>query len=74
MNSAYLDFIRIRFLMMLAYRVNYYSGIVDLCDQYRATTFCGKRFMACRRSWAGLHFANDDLCSRFLDGAGLLLQ
>ncbi|QHT63729.1 daunorubicin ABC transporter permease [Paenibacillus lycopersici] len=28
MNSAYLDLIRIRFLMMLAYRVNYYSGIV----------------------------------------------
>lgn len=28
MNSAYLELIRIRFLMMLAYRVNYYSGIV----------------------------------------------
>lgn len=28
MASAYLDFVRIRFLMMLAYRVNYYSGIV----------------------------------------------
>ena len=28
MTSAYLDFIRIRFLMMLAYRVNYYSGII----------------------------------------------
>ncbi|MFF2480157.1 ABC transporter permease [Paenibacillus sp. NPDC058071] len=28
MMSAYLDFIRIRFLTMLAYRVNYYSGIV----------------------------------------------
>ncbi|MFC4777971.1 ABC transporter permease [Paenibacillus sp. GCM10023252] len=28
MRSAYLDFIRIRFIMMLAYRVNYYSGIV----------------------------------------------
>ncbi|MBW7454969.1 ABC transporter permease [Paenibacillus sepulcri] len=28
MGSAYLDLIRIRFLMMLAYRVNYYSGIV----------------------------------------------
>lgn len=28
MNSAYLDIIRIRFLMMLAYRVNYYSGII----------------------------------------------
>ncbi|GGD87832.1 ABC transporter permease [Paenibacillus nasutitermitis] len=28
MTSAYLDLIRIRFLMMLAYRVNYYSGIV----------------------------------------------
>jgi ABC-2 type transport system permease protein len=26
--SAYVDFIRIRFLTMLAYRVNYYSGIV----------------------------------------------
>jgi len=26
--SAYLEFIRIRFLTMLAYRVNYYSGIV----------------------------------------------
>ena len=28
MNSAYIDLIRIRFLMMLAYRVNYYSGII----------------------------------------------
>ncbi len=28
MMSMYLDFVRIRFLMMLAYRVNYYSGIV----------------------------------------------
>lgn len=28
MFSAYFDLIRIRFLMMLAYRVNYYSGIV----------------------------------------------
>ncbi|MFH5187059.1 ABC transporter permease [Paenibacillus sp. TAB 01] len=28
MLSAYLDMIRIRFLMMLAYRVNYYSGII----------------------------------------------
>ncbi|HZG83509.1 ABC transporter permease [Paenibacillus sp.] len=27
MTSAYLELIRIRFLMMLAYRVNYYSGI-----------------------------------------------
>lgn len=26
--GAYLDFIRIRFLTMLAYRVNYYSGIL----------------------------------------------
>jgi ABC-2 type transport system permease protein len=28
MISAYVDFIRIRFLSMLAYRMNYYSGIV----------------------------------------------
>mgnify|MGYP001241817442 CR=1 FL=1 len=28
MASAYLEFIRIRFLTMLAYRVNYYSGIL----------------------------------------------
>ncbi|RXZ82446.1 daunorubicin ABC transporter permease [Paenibacillaceae bacterium] len=28
MNGAYLELIRIRFLMMLAYRVNYYSGII----------------------------------------------
>ncbi|MRN55187.1 daunorubicin ABC transporter permease [Paenibacillus sp. LC-T2] len=28
MMGAYLDFIRIRFLTMLAYRVNYYSGIL----------------------------------------------
>ncbi|EJW19483.1 ABC-2 family transporter protein [Paenibacillus alvei] len=28
MASAYLEFIRIRFLLMLAYRVNYYSGIL----------------------------------------------
>ncbi|WP_042167270.1 ABC transporter permease [Paenibacillus gorillae] len=28
MMSAYIDFIRMRFLTMLAYRVNYYSGII----------------------------------------------
>lgn len=28
MASAYLEFIRIRFLVLLAYRVNYYSGII----------------------------------------------
>ncbi|WP_434748098.1 ABC transporter permease [Paenibacillus amylolyticus] len=28
MNSAFIDFMRIRFLTMLAYRVNYYSGIL----------------------------------------------
>ncbi|NMM52967.1 ABC transporter permease [Paenibacillus aquistagni] len=28
MNSAYMELIRIRFLTMLAYRVNYYSGIL----------------------------------------------
>lgn len=28
MMSAYIDFIRIRFITMLAYRVNYYSGII----------------------------------------------
>ncbi|THF78756.1 ABC transporter permease [Cohnella fermenti] len=28
MVSAYFDFVRIRFLTMLAYRINYYSGIV----------------------------------------------
>ena len=27
MNPAYFELIRMRFLMMLAYRVNYYSGI-----------------------------------------------
>lgn len=28
MHSTYLELVRIRFLMMLAYRVNYYSGII----------------------------------------------
>ncbi|MDY8025791.1 ABC transporter permease [Paenibacillus polymyxa] len=31
MLSVYTDFIRIRFLTMLAYRVNYYSGILIYC-------------------------------------------
>ncbi|RUS46564.1 ABC-2 family transporter protein [Cohnella sp. AR92] len=39
MVSAYFDFVRIRFLTMLAYRINYYSGIVIYCINIGAYYF-----------------------------------
>ncbi|GIQ61845.1 hypothetical protein PACILC2_04130 [Paenibacillus cisolokensis] len=54
MASAYLDLIRIRFLMMLAYRVNYYSGIIIYAINIGAYYFCGRRFMARRSNSAAL--------------------
>ena len=56
--SMYLEMIRIRFLMMLAYRTNYYTGILIYsinigayyflmeCDIWRKTSF--KVFQSCR--------------------------
>src|ERR1700730_14823229 len=46
MMGAYLDLIRIRFLMMLAYRVNYYSGILIYIVNISAQYFLWKAIYA----------------------------
>ena len=75
MMGAYLDFIRIRFLMMLAYRVNYYSGIIIYAINIGAYYFLWKAIYGEQKELGGLYScSNDDLCSGFLDGARLLFQ
>jgi ABC-2 type transport system permease protein len=54
MISAYLDFIRIRFLMMLAYRVNYYSGIAIYAINIGAYYFLWKAIYGANESLGGL--------------------
>ncbi|MFD0872183.1 ABC-type uncharacterized transport system, permease component [Chlamydia abortus] len=54
MMSAYLDLIRIRFLMMLAYRVNYYSGIVIYVINIGAQYFLWQAIYQGKDSLAGL--------------------
>ena len=56
MNSAYLDIIRIRFLMMLAYRVNYYSGIVIYAINIGAYYFLWEAIYGEQKVMAGLHW------------------
>lgn len=53
MNSAYLDLIRIRFLMMLAYRVNYYSGIIIYAINIGAYYFTWKAIYGNAETLAG---------------------
>lgn len=53
MISAYLDFIRMRFLMMLAYRVNYYSGILIYAINIGAYYFLWKAVYGSQELIAG---------------------
>ena len=57
MKSAYLDFIRIRFLMMLAYRVNYYSGIVIYAINIGAYYFFWQAIYGEQKTLAGFTVA-----------------
>ncbi|WP_248929773.1 ABC transporter permease [Paenibacillus hamazuiensis] len=54
MLNAYLDIIRIRFLMMLAYRVNYYSGIVIYALNIGAYYFLWKAIYGSSESLGGM--------------------
>lgn len=53
MTGAYLEFIRMRFLMMLAYRVNYYSGIVIYAINIGAYYFLWQAIYGSQESLAG---------------------
>ncbi|CAM3629092.1 ABC transporter permease [Marinicrinis lubricantis] len=53
MLSAYVEIIRIRFLMMLAYRVNYYSGIIIYAINIGAYYFLWKAIYGDASSLAG---------------------
>jgi len=57
MMSAYLDFIRIRFLTMLAYRVNYYSGIIIYAINIGAYYFLWKAIYGDQDTLAGFTVA-----------------
>ncbi|AJY74368.1 ABC transporter permease [Paenibacillus beijingensis] len=57
MASAYLDLIRIRFLMMLAYRVNYYSGIVIYAINIGAYYFLWEAIYGDKTTLAGFTVA-----------------
>ncbi len=54
MYSAYLDIIRIRFLMMLAYRVNYYSGIIIYAINIGAYYFLWKAIYGSKELLGGM--------------------
>ncbi|MCR8660109.1 ABC transporter permease [Paenibacillus endoradicis] len=53
MMRVYIDFIRMRFLMMLAYRVNYYSGIVIYAINIGAYYFLWKAIYGSQETLAG---------------------
>lgn len=57
MMGAYLELVRIRFLMMLAYRVNYYSGILIYVINIGAQYFLWKAIYAGHSSIAGMDMA-----------------
>ncbi|UVI30905.1 ABC transporter permease [Paenibacillus spongiae] len=57
MASAYLDFIRIRFLTMLAYRVNYYSGIAIYAINIGAYYFLWKAIYGTQTELGGFTLA-----------------
>lgn len=57
MLSAYLELIRIRFLMMLAYRVNYYSGILIYALNIGAYYFLWKAIFGTQEMIGGLTLA-----------------
>lgn len=54
MLSAYKEIIRIRFLMMLAYRVNYYSGIIIYAVNIGAYYFLWKAIYGSQETLGGL--------------------
>jgi ABC-2 type transport system permease protein len=54
MLSAYLELIRIRFLMMLAYRVNYYSGILVYALNIGCYYFLWKAIFGTQETLGGL--------------------
>jgi ABC-2 type transport system permease protein len=54
MLSAYLELIRIRFLMMLAYRVNYYSGILIYALNIGSYYFLWKAIYGTHETLGGL--------------------
>lgn len=55
--NAYVDFIRIRFLTMLAYRVNYYSGIIIYAINIGAYYFLWKAIYGTQETLAGFTLA-----------------
>jgi ABC-2 type transport system permease protein len=57
MLSAYLELIRIRFLMMLAYRVNYYSGILIYALNIGSYYFLWKAIYGTQETIGGLTLA-----------------
>ncbi|NIK69592.1 MULTISPECIES: ABC-2 family transporter protein [unclassified Paenibacillus] len=57
MMSAYVDFIRIRFLTMLAYRVNYYSGIIIYAINIGAYYFLWKAIFGSAETLQGFTLA-----------------
>lgn len=57
MMSAYLDFIRMRFLMMLAYRVNYYSGIIIYAINIGVNYFLWKAIYGDQETLSGFSIA-----------------
>lgn len=61
MIPAYLDIIRIRFLMMLAYRVNYYSGIIIYIINIGANYFLWQAVYGNKENLAG--FSVDQMTS-----------
>ncbi|MDQ1911604.1 ABC-2 family transporter protein [Paenibacillus sp. GD4] len=54
MHNAYLDIIRMRFLMMLAYRVNYYSGIIIYALNIGAYYFLWKAIYGAKELLGGM--------------------
>ncbi|SFM12096.1 ABC-2 type transport system permease protein [Paenibacillus sp. 1_12] len=57
MLSAYLEIIRMRFLMMLAYRVNYYSGIIIYALNIGAYYFLWKAIYGTSETLGGMTVA-----------------
>ena len=55
--SKYIEMIRIRFLMMLAYRTNYYSGILIYSINIGAYYFLWRLFIVDKESIQGMSVA-----------------
>ena len=71
--SMYFEMIRIRFLMMLAYRTNYYSGILIYSINIGAYYFLWSAIYGDKDGNSRvIRPANDDLYGSGLDGKGFL--